>query len=71
MINKALHKIKHKRLTRDLLKQTAASGTLVGIWLGDKNNIYPYVFDDVRMAFPAYRKMVNGNVSLIWSIFRR
>lgn len=56
MINKALHKIKHKRLTRDLLKQTSASGTLVGIWLGDKNNIYPYVFDDVKFVFPAYRK---------------
>lgn len=56
MINKILHKVKHKRLTRDLLKQTSASGTLVGIWLGDKNNIYPYVFDDVRMVFPAYRK---------------
>jgi len=56
MINKTLHKVKHKRLTRDLLKQTSASGTLVGMWLGDKNNIYSYVFDDVKLVFPAYRK---------------
>lgn len=55
-INKSLHMVKHKRLTRDLLKQTATSGTLVGIWLGDKNNVYPYVFDDLKFVFPAYRK---------------
>jgi len=56
MINKTLHKVKHKRLTRDVLKQTAADGTLVGIWLGNKNNIYPYIFDSPKYAFPAYRK---------------
>lgn len=55
-INKILHKIKHKRLTRDLLKQTTASGTLVGMWLGDKNNIYPYIFDAIDYVFPADRK---------------
>ncbi|MEH7116027.1 hypothetical protein V7128_01210 [Neobacillus vireti] len=59
LINKALHKVKHKRLTRDTLKQTAASGTLVGIWLGDKTSPYPYIFDDMKMVFPAYRK--NGD----------
>ncbi|PGZ96979.1 hypothetical protein COE51_16430 [Bacillus pseudomycoides] len=56
IINKTLHKIKHKRLTRDLLKQTTASGTLVGIWLGDKNNLHPYIFDDVKYVFPADRR---------------
>lgn len=55
-INKVLHKVKHKRLTRDILKQTSAAGTLVGIWLGEKNNVYPYVFDDMKFVFPAYRK---------------
>lgn len=55
-INKVLHKVKHKRLTRDLLKQTATAGTLVGIWLGRKNNIYPYIFDDIKNIFPADRK---------------
>ena len=55
LINKAMHKIKHKRLSRDLLKQNATAGTIVGIWLGDKNNLYPYIFDDVKNVFPAYR----------------
>lgn len=58
LINKTLHKVKHKTLTRDVSKQTAADGTLTGIWLGDKNNLYPYIFDSPVYAFPAYR--VNG-----------
>ncbi|MFP3648155.1 hypothetical protein, partial [Paraburkholderia sp. SIMBA_054] len=44
-IKKVLHKNKHKRLTRDLLKQTAAAGILIGIWLGDKKSPYPFIFD--------------------------
>lgn len=56
LINRALHKIKHKRLTRDLLKQTATSGTVVGIWLGSKTKPYPYIFDDIKHVFPATRK---------------
>ncbi|KON87350.1 hypothetical protein AF332_11275 [Sporosarcina globispora] len=55
-INKTLHRVKHKRLTRDLLKQTSTAGTLVGIWLGDKTNAYPYIFDDIQHIFPADRK---------------
>lgn len=55
-INRIMHKIKHKRLTRDLLKQDASAGTVVGIWLGDKTNPYPYIFDEVKYVFPAYRK---------------
>jgi hypothetical protein len=55
-INKKMHQIKHKRLTRDILKQTASQSGLVGIWLGDKNNLYPYIFDDLQFAFPSYRK---------------
>lgn len=56
MINKALHKVKHKRLTRDLLKQTSTAGTLVGIWLGTKASPYPYIFDEVKYVFPADRR---------------
>lgn len=59
LINKALHKVKHKRLTRDALKQTATAGTFIGIWLGDKNNPYPYIFDDIKLVFPAFRR--NGD----------
>ncbi|MCY9156229.1 hypothetical protein [Bacillus haynesii] len=59
LLNKALHKVKHKRLTRDLLKQTAAAGTLVGIWLGDDKSPYPFVFDSVKYVFPAFRR--NGD----------
>lgn len=55
-INKTLHKVKHKRLTRDIIKQTASDGTLTGIWLGNKNNLYPYIFDSPKYAFPAYRR---------------
>jgi hypothetical protein len=55
LINKALHKVKHKRLTRDSLKQTATAGTLIGMWLGSKTNPYPYIFDDMKMVFPAHR----------------
>lgn len=58
-INKALHKVKHKRLSRDLLKQNATAGTLVGVWLGGKNNPYPYVFDDIKHIFPSDRR--NGD----------
>lgn len=55
-INKMLNRVKHKTLTRDLLKQTTSSGTLVGMWLGDKDNLYPYIFDDIEHVYPAYRK---------------
>lgn len=58
-IDRVMHKIKHKPLTRDVLKQTALSGTLTGIWLGNKNNIHPYIFDDPTRVFPAHRK--NGD----------
>lgn len=59
LLNKSLHRVKHKRLTRDLLKQTAAAGTLVGIWLGDDKSPYPFVFDSVKYVFPAFRR--NGD----------
>lgn len=58
-INRVLHKIKHKPLTRDVMKQTANTGTLTGIWLGSKSNPYPYIFDSPEDVFPAYRR--NGD----------
>lgn len=55
-IHKQLKKVQHRRLTRDILKQTAASGNVVGMWLGDKKNPHAYIFDDTRYAQPLYRK---------------
>lgn len=49
-LNKNLRKLKHKRLTRDLLKQLASSGNVVGMWVGGKNKLTPLVFDDLRMV---------------------
>lgn len=63
LINRTMHKIKHKILTRGILKQTATMGTLTGIWLGSRENIHPYIFDSPTQAFPAYRK--NGD----WVVF--
>lgn len=56
-LNKSLHIIKHKRLTRDLMKQTSSVGNLVGMWLGDKSNPYPHVFDEVKYVFPVGRNI--------------
>ncbi|OME55605.1 hypothetical protein BSK59_13015 [Paenibacillus odorifer] len=68
IINKYLFKIKHKTLSRDILSQLTTSGTLVGIWLGDKKNIYPYIFDNLKYIYPAYRR--NGEwvavIDLSW-----
>lgn len=67
-INKFLYKVNHKSLTRDLLSQLVTSGTVVGIWLGDKKRLYPYVFDCIEYVFPAYRR--NGEwvavIDLAW-----
>jgi hypothetical protein len=55
--NKVLtNTVKHKSLTRDLISQVITSGTLIGLWLGDKKKPYLYVFDDLEFVFPAYRK---------------
>lgn len=55
-LQKILNKIKHKTLTRDILKQLTTAGTLIGIWLGDNRNPYPYIFDNLDYVYPAYRK---------------
>jgi hypothetical protein len=68
LCNKIMHKVKHKTLTRDILKQEVTAGTLVGIWLGNKDKPYPYIFDNLKYIFPAYRR--NGDwvvkVDLAW-----
>lgn len=55
-IKKVLKKVKHKQLTRDLITQTIASGTLCGMWIGGKKNPYLFVFNDLEYVFPAYIK---------------
>ncbi|MFB0831547.1 hypothetical protein ACEU2D_18330 [Brevibacillus laterosporus] len=57
--NKSLRKVKHKQLTRDIISQLISTGTLTGIWLGDKRSSYFYIFDDLKIASPAYR--MNGD----------
>lgn len=67
-IKKVLKKVKHKQLTRDLVSQTVAAGTLCGLWVGNKRNPYLYVFNDLEYVFPAYMqqgKWVNW-VDLKW-----
>lgn len=64
LIKRNLHKINHKRLTRDLLKQNSSYGNVVGIWLGDKNNLYPFIFNDLKYIVNPYR-----TVGSRWQIF--
>lgn len=68
IINDAMRSTVHKEITRDIITQLMASGTLIGIWMGNKKNPYLYIFDDLEYIFPAYRK--NGQwcawVDLAW-----
>jgi len=61
--NKALTKVKHKQLTRDIISQLISTGTLTGIWLGDSKNPYLYIFDDIKSFFPNYRLFGNWVIS--------
>lgn len=56
IINSAMKKTNHKEITRDLITQLISSGTVCGMWLGNKKNPYLYVFDDLEYIFPSYRK---------------
>ena len=56
LIKRLLKKVKHKQLTRDLITQTAVSGTTCGIWVGNKKNPYLFIFNDLEYVFPAYIK---------------
>ncbi|MNK45790.1 hypothetical protein D3C87_645610 [compost metagenome] len=66
--NRILHRVKHKQLTRDIISQVISSGTITGIWLGDKNSPFLYLFERPDKAFPAYR--LNGDwvvqIDLSW-----
>lgn len=68
IINFAMKQINHKEITRDLITQLISSGTVCGMWLGNKKNPYLYIFDNLEYIFPAYRK--NGKwcvwVDLAW-----
>lgn len=55
LVDKALTQVGHKELTRGILKQTAGVGTTVGIWLGSKTGMFPYIFDDLDKVFPSMR----------------
>lgn len=54
----------HKELTRDIVSQVLAAGTLVGIWVGKKKNLYPVIFDDLEHFFPSHRR--NGKW-VVWA----
>lgn len=62
-IKRMLRKVKHRQLTRDLITQTIASGTLCGMWVGKKNNPYFFVFNDLEYVFPAY---IKNNEWVLW-----
>lgn len=53
-IKKLMKRVKHKQLTRDLITQTIAAGTLCGIWVGNKKKPHLFVFNDLEYVFPAY-----------------
>lgn len=64
LCKQSLKKVSHKELTRDLISQLITSGTLTGLWIGDKkDDLYLMVFDNLEYFFPAYRK--NGK----WAIW--
>lgn len=63
LIKKTLKQTKHKQLTRDLITQTVASGTLCGMWIGGKKNPYLFVFNDLEYVFPAY---IKNNEWVLW-----
>jgi hypothetical protein len=63
LLKKTLRNVKHKQLTRDIIQQEVATGTVVGIWLNEKNKPYLYLFDDLELAYPAYR--LNGEWQVV------
>ena len=55
-ISKNLRIVRHKEVTRDIISQLISTGTVCGVWLGEKDNIYPFIFDNLEYIFPAYRE---------------
>lgn len=58
LIRQTLKKVRYKELTRDLISQLCANGTVICTWLGEKKNPYLHIFDNLDYVFPKYR--VNG-----------
>ena len=57
-VNKMLHKVRYKEVTRDIIGQSALDGGVVCMWCGAKSNLFLYVFDSLEYVFPKYR--LNG-----------
>ena len=58
IVNKMLHKVRYKEVTRDIIGQSALDGGVVCMWCGAKSNLFLYVFDSLEYVFPKYR--LNG-----------
>ena len=59
MVNRMLHKVRYKEVTRDIIGQSALDGGVVTMWCGAKSNLFLYVFDNLEYVFPKYR--LNGD----------
>lgn len=59
-------KIGYKRLTRDLLIQEAHDGTVIGTWLGDKDNPYFHIFDNLEYTFPY--GLMKGKMTAVYDL---
>lgn len=59
VVNKMLHKVRYKEVTRDIIGQSALDGGVVTMWCGAKSNLFLYVFDNLEYVFPKYR--LNGD----------
>jgi hypothetical protein len=70
-LNKVMHKVKHKNLTRDMLSQLVSTGTMCGIWVGTKKKPYFLLFDDLRYAFPSHREMGEWVVAISMEWFAK
>ena len=45
-LNKYLHKINHKKLSRGIMKQVYAKGSVVGLWVGRGKKLSPFILPD-------------------------
>ena len=66
LIKKTLDKVGYKRLTRDLIVQEAHEGTCIATWLGNSNNPYLYIFEDLKYVFPYGRS--KGNMIAVFDL---
>lgn len=57
-VNRMLHKVRYKEVTRDIIGQASLDGGVVCMWCGAKSNLFLYVFDNLEYVFPKYR--LNG-----------